>query len=267
MNRDYLERALLGFSDFCFALIPRRRPSRAALEACKIVSHRGEHDNRKVFENTLAAFDAAAAAGCWGLEFDVRWTRDLQPVVVHDTDLRRVFGIDLALAEVELQALREIAPQVPTLREMVERYGGRQHLMMELKSDRLGATQLRRERLREVFAPLEAARDYHVLVLDAGLLGLAGFCAPRAWLPVAQFNLAEISALALQRGCAGVCAQYLLMSKKRIRLHQRHGQALGTGFAASRFGLYREVNRGVDWIFTNHAVRLETLRRRLLGES
>ena len=75
MNLYYLERALMAGVDLWFRWIPRMRPSRAALEACKIVSHRGEHDNRRVFENTLAAFDAAAAAGCWGLEFDVRWTR------------------------------------------------------------------------------------------------------------------------------------------------------------------------------------------------
>ena len=264
MSLHLLERVLLASCNLCFALLPRPRPSQAALAACKIVSHRGEHDNRRVQENTLAAFDAAAAAGCWGLEFDLRWTRDLQPVVIHDPDLRRVFDIDIDVAAVDFAELRRRAPLVPSLAEMVERYGARHHLMMELKCDDLGQVPQRVERLREILAPLEASRDYHVLVLDTGLLELAGFCHRRAWLPVAEFNLPRLSREALQRELAGVCGQYLLLRRERIRRHHRQGQKVGSGFAASRFGLYREVNRGVDWIFTNHAVKLETLRRRLL---
>ena len=94
-------------ADFWLMLVPRARPSRQALIDCMIISHRGEHDNRKVRENTLAAFDRAALAGVAGLEFDVRWTRDLQPVVIHDADARRVFGRDLVVAEVSLAELRE----------------------------------------------------------------------------------------------------------------------------------------------------------------
>lgn len=267
MSIHLLERALLGTCNLCFALLPRPRPSRAALADCKIVSHRGEHDNRGVYENTLEAFDAAAAAGCWGLEFDLRWTRDLQPVVIHDPGLRRVFGIDIDVAAVDLAELRRRAPLVPTLAEVVERYGARQHLMMELKRDDLEQLPRRVERLREILAPLQARRDYHVLVLDTDLLELAGFCDQRAWLPVAQFNLRQLSREALRRELAGVCGQYLLLRRERILRHHRQGQKVGSGFAASRFGLYREVNRGVDWVFTNHAVKLETLRRRLLEDN
>ena len=267
MNLYYLERALMAGVDLWFRWIPRMRPSRAALEACKIVSHRGEHDNRRVFENTLAAFDAAAAAGCWGLEFDVRWTRDLQPVVVHDPDLRRVFGIDLKIADIELSELRQRAPQVPTLLETIERYGGQHHLMMELKPDNLRAIKARSECLGEMFRPLEAGRDYHVLVLDTGLLDLAEFCPPRAMLPVAELNVDQLSREALGRGFAGICSHFLLMSQSRIREHHRQRQQLGTGFPASRYALYREINRGVDWIFTNHAVQLSSLRRSLLDQS
>ena len=35
-------------------------------------------------------------------------------------------------------------------------------------------------------------------------------------------------------------------------------------FIGSRFCLYRELNRGVDWIFTNHALKLEAIRQELL---
>jgi glycerophosphoryl diester phosphodiesterase len=257
----FAQRILMALVDLWFMLIPRRRPSRQALADCKIISHRGEHDNRRVFENTLAAFLRAAEAGCWGLELDVRWTRDLQPVVVHDDNLQRVFGLDLAVAQVDLQELQQCCPGVPTLAQVVERFGGQQHLMVELKRDRLGDYEIRAERLREIFCRLEPTRDYHFLALQLEQFELAEFCGRRACLPVAEFNIGEFSRLALEQGYAGVCAHYLMLGAKRIRRHHQHQQKLGTGFAASRYGLYREINRGVDWIFTNHALRLESIRR------
>jgi glycerophosphoryl diester phosphodiesterase len=130
--RFYLELAAQRLVDFGFMLIPRRRPSKQALRECRLVSHRGEHDNRRVRENTLAAFRSVAAAGIWGIEFDVRWTQDLHPVVVHDPETGRVFGIDLVVAEVSLQQLRQQIPEIPTLEEVVSEFGGEIHLMVEL---------------------------------------------------------------------------------------------------------------------------------------
>ena len=260
----YLERALLGLVNFCFMLMPRRRPTHEALIDCKIISHRGEHDNRQVRENTLAAFTPAAEAGCWGLEFDVRWTQDLQPVVFHDANARRVFGIDLVISQVDLAQLQQRIPEIPTLREVVEGFGGRQHLMVELKGDDVAANASRAERLREIFAALEPASDYHFLALQAELFDLVEFAGTRACLPVAEINIAALSRIALQREYAGVCGQYLLVSRALISRHHRQGQKLGSGFAASKNGLFREINRGVDWIFTNDAVRLEAIRQELL---
>jgi glycerophosphoryl diester phosphodiesterase len=260
----YLQRSLLGLVNFSFMLIPCRRPTRAALIDCKIISHRGEHDNLRVRENTLAAFTPAAEAGCWGLEFDVRWTQDLQPVVFHDANAQRVFGIDLVISQVSLTQLQQRIPEIRTLREVVDRFGGRQHLMVELKADDLADYVLRAERLREIFAALEPVSDYHFLALQAELFELVEFAGTRACLPVAEFNIGELSRTASQRDYAGVCAQYLLLSRALISRHHRQGQQLGSGFAASKYGLFREINRGVDWIFTNHAVRLEAIRLELL---
>ncbi len=257
----------MGLFDFCFMVMPRRRPARQALLDSKIISHRGEHDNRRILENTLAAFTPVAAAGCWGLEFDVRWTRDLQPVVMHDADARRVFGVDLVIAEVSLLELQQRIPEIPTLREVVERFGGRQHLMVELKRDELGALVERAGRLREIFARLEAGADYHFLALQLELFEMVEFAGKRACVPVAELNLDQLSVAALEREFDGVSAQYLLLGQSVIRRHHRQGQKLGTGFAASRRCFYREVNRGVDWIFSNHALKLEAIRQELLRQN
>jgi glycerophosphoryl diester phosphodiesterase len=260
----YLERALLGVMNLCFTLIPRPRPTREALGACKIISHRGEHDNRRVCENTLAAFSASAEAGCWGFEFDVRWTRDLQPVVFHDTNTERVFGIDLVVSQVNLAQLQQLVPQIPTLEQVVDRFGGRQHLMVELKRDELGSYEARTECLRETFSTLEAVTDYHFLALQPELFDLVGFAGAKACVAVAELNVAELGRVARERGYGGICAQYMLLNSTLISQCQHLGQQVGSGFAASKYGLFREINRGVDWVFSNHAVKLAAIRREAL---
>jgi glycerophosphoryl diester phosphodiesterase len=262
----YLELLAQRLTDIWFLLSPRRRPSQQALLDCKIVSHRGEHDNRQVRENTMTAFSRIAAAGVWGIEFDVRWTRDLQPVVIHDPGTKRVFGIDLEVAAVSLQELRQQVPEIPTLEEVVSRFGGNIHLMVELKHDELGAVTSRANRLREIFANLDAADDYHFLALQLDLFKLVEFAGHQACLAVAEINVSAFSRQVLSSDLAGLCGQYLLINKALLQRHHHQGQKLGTGFIESRFSLYRELNRGVDWIFTNHALKLGAIRQELLKQ-
>lgn len=251
-------------ADLCMAAVPRRRPSIEALERCRIVSHRGEHDNRQRRENTLAAFEAAADAGVWGIEFDVRWTADLRPVVIHDPSAARVYGEDVEIAAVEFGQLRRRLPEIPALEEVVAAFGGRQHLMVELKPDRLGRAERKGERLARMFAALEPGRDFHFLALHPESLEPAGFAGERACLLVSEVNTRRRSRQAIENGYGGLCGHYLLIGERVLAAHRDRGQRLGTGFAASRFCFYRELNRGVDWIFTNRAARLAAIRERLL---
>ena len=46
----------MAIVDGAMSALPRRVPSRAALERCRIIAHRGEHDNVTVMENTLQAY-------------------------------------------------------------------------------------------------------------------------------------------------------------------------------------------------------------------
>ena len=110
-------------------------PGPNRLKACRIVTHRGEHDNRTVLENTVAAFEAAASAGLWGSEFDLRWTKDLHPMVFHDPDTRRLFGAHRRLCEMNFSDLQVSYPLIPSLAEIVERFGARVHLMIEIKKE------------------------------------------------------------------------------------------------------------------------------------
>lgn len=82
-------------------------------------------------ENTVAAFEAALAAGLDGLEVDVQRTRDGHLVLVHDFTVG-----GLRVVDADLAALRAHAPDLPTFDELlavVRRYPGTL-LNVELKS-------------------------------------------------------------------------------------------------------------------------------------
>jgi glycerophosphoryl diester phosphodiesterase len=88
-----------------------------------VLAHRGLHTGHP--ENTLAAFEAAAALGVDGVETDVRLSRDGEAVLFHDrlaprsaTDGREV----AALTHAELSAA--VGYPVPTLEQALDRFPG-----------------------------------------------------------------------------------------------------------------------------------------------
>jgi glycerophosphoryl diester phosphodiesterase len=241
------------------AVLPRAAPDETTLRACKLISHRGEHDNLTVFENTLRAFDIARRAGVWGIECDLRWTRDLQPVICHDQSTGRVFGRDLRVASLTFDELRAALPEVPTLAEVVQAFGGQMHLMLEVKE--LDCERLVQQRaiLQATLGDLRPGQDFHILALDPDLFRIASFAGASTMLPVAEFNVARLSALALERGYAGIAGHFLLLGEALRKRHAAAGQVIGTGFPRSRRCLYREAQRGVEWVFSNDAVYLQGL--------
>lgn len=259
------QRVALRAANLAMAVVPRRRPSRRALENCRIVSHRGEHDNRRIFENTLPAFRTARDAGVWGIECDLRWTADEVPVVFHDPDGERLFGIPRRVADLGLEELRRLMPQVPTLAELVAEFGGRTHLMLEIKAEQGLDSEVRKERLEQQLSGLVAERDYHILALDPDLLQLVEFIPARGCLLVAETNVAVISEAALARELGGLTGHFLLLDDRLKDRHEIRGQRVGTGFVTSSNCLFREINRGVEWIFTDHAVSMQAILGRALA--
>jgi len=259
-----LENFLQLAADGYFAMVPRKRPDQKSLQNCRIVSHRGEHDNKTVFENTLPAFDTILENGIWGIEFDIRWTSDLHPVVIHDADCKRVFGSPLVIAENTLAQIQAEIPQIPSLKQVIDRYARKIHLMVEIKREKFSNIEVQLQTLENLFAELTPAQDYHLLALQTDLFDVFDFVPNDAMLPVAELNLHAMSMRAAHNKYAGVCGQYLLISHRVIKKHNQQQQKIGTGFTRSRFCFYRELNRNVEWIFTNHAIKLNKIRNQLL---
>lgn len=259
----WIEKGFHQTVDAIFARWPRPMPQSHLIQHCKIVSHRGEHDNRRVLENTCPAFDRARDARVWGIEFDVRWTKDLRPVVAHDRDLKRVFDADTEIAQVTLADLKAEFPLVPSLEEVVKRYGKKLHLMVEIKDEPYPDPELQNERLSSILSSLTPRQDYHLLSLSPGIFDLIDTLPGSAFLPIARIRLSSLSRTSLARQYGGITGHYLFVPTATVKRHQAKGQAVGTGFVGSKNCLFRELNRGVDWIFSNDAVKMQAILKSL----
>jgi glycerophosphoryl diester phosphodiesterase len=246
-----IEAHLRQVLDNFYARWPQPVPSMERLQQCRIVSHRGHYDNQRVFENTIAAFDRAQNEGVWGIEFDLRWTKDLHPVVIHDTDLHRVFGSDLVIRQTSLAELKSECPLVPSLDEMIQRYGKKLHLMAEIKAELYPDAVQQNQILKNMFSSLEPEKDYHLLTLTPEMFKLIAFVPKSAFIPIEQ-------------NYTGLAGHYLLLTAFRLKKHRKSQQKLGTGYINSKNCLFRELNRGVEWVFSDNAVELQKIVNQLL---
>jgi glycerophosphoryl diester phosphodiesterase len=101
-------------------------------------AHRGLWRPDGPAENSLGAIEAACASG-YGVEFDVRLTSDDQAVVFHDETLERLCGLTSFVADhpaAELQEMRlgQSDERIPSLEQVLRRVGGRQMLLIEIKT-------------------------------------------------------------------------------------------------------------------------------------
>jgi len=108
----------------------------------EITAHRGASGHAP--ENTMAAVKRAIADGTDWVEIDVQETRDGVVVVAHDSDLKKVSGVDTKIWEATAEELRAIdigsyfAPEfsgerVPLLEEVLQECKGKAGVNIELK--------------------------------------------------------------------------------------------------------------------------------------
>lgn len=137
-----LTRAIFIFAAVLFLLVlfftaPGRHPGIKKYRGAKF-AHRGLHGEGRA-ENSLSAFSAAVDKG-FGIELDVRLTKDGEAVVFHDDTLERVTGDPRRVDECtlrELCALRLSGTEetIPTFCEVLSLVGGRVPLLIEIKED------------------------------------------------------------------------------------------------------------------------------------
>ena len=99
-------------------------------------AHRGLHGNG-LPENSMAAFRAALEGG-YGIELDLHLLKDGNLAVIHDSLLQRTTGAagrieDLTTEELKNYHLEGATETIPTFREVLELFGGKAPMIVELK--------------------------------------------------------------------------------------------------------------------------------------
>jgi len=250
--------------DLFYEKVPRSFPDREKLKQCKIISHRGEHDNKMVYENTIPAFDRVYEAGVWGIEFDIRWTSDLKPVIFHDRSLQRVFKSDTDISKLTLTKLKTHCNLIPTLSEVIQKYGKKIHFMVEIKKEAYPDPEYQNNVLKDLFHELAPQVDFHFIALKPEMFMFINFVPSPTFVPSARLNVKQMSELALLRSYGGISGHYLLINDSLLKRHHAQNQCIGTGYIRSKNSLFRELNRGVEWIFSNHAIKLQNICNSLL---
>lgn len=143
------------------------------MDHVEVIAHRGAAGARP--ENTLASVRKAMDDGADWVEIDVQETRDGEVVVLHDSDLMKIAGLDLKIWDATMAELAEIdigsgfAPEyagerVPTLKAVLREARGRTRVLIELKY--YGHDQRLEERVAEIVESAGMADNIAVMSLE-----------------------------------------------------------------------------------------------------
>ena len=113
--------------------------------------------------------------------------------------------------------------------------------------------------LKNLFSDLKPAKDFHLISLKPQMLEIINFLDNTAKILVSEFNVNELSRIALERNYSGFAGHYILIGNKVVKKHLKSGQKIGVGYPRSKNSLFRELNRSVEWIFSNDAARLNSI--------
>jgi glycerophosphoryl diester phosphodiesterase len=250
--------------DILYAWLPRFSPTTAQIKQAKIVAHRGAHDHLiGIQENTISAFQRALDIGCWGVELDVHQTIDKILIVNHDPDLKRLWNKSFTINKTHFKTLRKACEKLPSLDEVITQFGKKIHLFIEIKAPFYAY-----DALEKALQPLKPAIDYHLICLDAQQLSQLTQFPKRCLLLVpVHNNVRKFVQLSLREKFGGVLGNYLLLRKKSIKTLNKASQIAGVGFVDSRNSLYRELNRGLSYLFTNNALGVMEIINKRLGRA
>jgi glycerophosphoryl diester phosphodiesterase len=102
------------------------------------IAHRGLYQkDQSIPENSIAAFKSAISKG-YSIEFDVNVLKDGTVLSFHDSDLKRICGIDQKLSDLVYDDVKELKlfqteEKIPRLKDVLEFVRGRVPLLIELK--------------------------------------------------------------------------------------------------------------------------------------
>ena len=218
------------------------------------IAHRG--DPFEYRENTLASFSSAMDHGADMIELDLQRARDGTIVVLHDPTLERLWGVDRAVGDLDLAAIRTVGQgdeRIPTLAEALG------HIAIPLMVDFTGPD--------VVEGALDAVRDADALARALFVTGHVGALRTlRALAPDARIGLTWIEpeppdpSLLQELGAEFWNPMFRLVTPERVEAVHDLGRKVSTWTVDEPRHMDRVSEAGVDAIVSN---RIADLRRYL----
>lgn len=231
----------------------------------RVIAHRGVSGTHP--ENTFAAFDQSLAEGADGIELDLQLTRDGEVVVFHDHSLRKLGHRRIRLSALTLQELHAFdfgswrgeqfrGETLPTLEQVLARYGGRTELLLELKTEREPA---RNETLvRRTVALMRAAGvglRASLLCFDTTTLAMTHALAPDFRYVLNAFAARSVAARLPQLPWVQALDLDIRWLRPADRALLRPGQELHCYTCNTEAQLHCAMQAGVDAVITNFPAR------------
>jgi glycerophosphoryl diester phosphodiesterase len=109
-------------------------------------AHRGLFDKKSNPENSLPSFQLAIDKG-YGIELDVRITKDDIPVVFHDLNLLRACGVDKNISDLNYKELQDLYlfesnQRIPLFKNVLSTINGQVPIIVEIKLDKGVGTEI-----------------------------------------------------------------------------------------------------------------------------
>lgn len=236
-------------------------------DSVSITAHRGSPFSAP--ENTMSAIKQAIEDGSDYIELDIRMTSDGVPVLWHDANMRRVFGLDAKISDITLEQARArdagswFGPmfsdeRIATLEEAIEATRGKARLYLDLKPDPetpelTSAVVNTLQRMNAVDNTIIAASEWHVLA-EAQRLEPSLKTSLMAQFIVGPLHEQRFDVLSLRQNRVTPA----IVAKAHRAGNELHVWTVNQPLAMSRF-----IDMGVDNIITDRpAVLAELLERR-----
>jgi glycerophosphoryl diester phosphodiesterase len=221
----------------------------------RVWAHRGDSAHHP--ENTLAAFEAARAAGADGIELDVRLDRDGNVVVFHDDDLVRLCdrpGRVEDLGAAEREQLRVGGEPIPLLADVLAAVDPLE-VNVEIKAPRPGRMGALVEATGRVIA--RSGRVDRIVVSSFDPVALVQMHRHLPEVAIA-FLFGDHQVLPLRRGWVGqwtgaslLHPQHTLVTAASVKAWHTAGLPINTWTLDDPAELRRVAALGVDGVFAN----------------
>jgi glycerophosphoryl diester phosphodiesterase len=220
-----------------------------------VIAHRGAAGAAP--ENTMASFERAIADGTDYVELDVQENADGEVVVIHDSDLMKIGGVNLKIWDATGEQLRDIdvgswfspefsGERVPTLEQVLELCKGRARVNIELKY--YGRDESLEERVVEIVERTGMESQIVVMSLKYG-----GVQRVRQLRPNWTLGLLTAKAVGdLTRLDADFLAVHAGLATARfVRSAHKRGKQIYAWTVNDPVQMFLLMNRGVDGLITD----------------